>query len=258
MNRRKFVSAAAVGGVAAAAPADAKGGNAILELRRYQLRNDIKGTRVSTFVTAMLPAAKRAGIGPIGLFQSTIAPESPFVLALLSYPSWSAMEQAQAKLARDAEYQKAFEALNSMSEDAPYVRFESSILRSFDVWPQVDPGPQGESRKGRLFELRMYESKNEIAAQRKIKMFNDGEAMIFKRLGMQPVFFGQTLVGRNMPNLVYMLSYENLAARDKVWGAFRTDPEWQKLRATPGLSDPEIVTNITNMILSPLPASPIR
>ena len=40
--------------------------------------------------------------------------------------------------------------------------------------------------------------------------------------------------------------------------AYQADPEWQKLRATPGLTDPEIVSNISNSILRPLAFSPIR
>jgi hypothetical protein len=55
-----------------------------------------------------------------------------------------------------------------------------------------------------------------------------------------------------------MLAYDDWAARDKCWSAFGKDPGWQKLRATPGLSDAEIVSNITNALLRPLPFSPIR
>ena len=36
------------------------------------------------------------------------------------------------------------------------------------------------------------------------------------------------------------------------------DLEWQKLRARPGLSDAEIVSNIHSAILRPLANSPIR
>jgi hypothetical protein len=89
-------------------------------------------------------------------------------------------------------------------------------------------------------------------------MFDDAEIKIFRRCGMLPVFFGETLIGRNLPNLTYMLAYDDLAARDKVWKMFGADPEWQKLRSTPGLTDPEIVSNISNAILRPLPFSPIR
>jgi hypothetical protein len=55
-----------------------------------------------------------------------------------------------------------------------------------------------------------------------------------------------------------MLAYDDLAARDKAWSAFSADPAWQKLRATPGLSDAEIVNNVSNAILRPLAFSPIR
>ena len=57
-----------------------------------------------------------------------------------------------------------------------------------------------------------------------------------------------------------MLSYEDLAGRDKVWKAFGADPEWQKLRATPGLSDAEIVSNITQLSGQPAAflADPLR
>jgi len=89
-------------------------------------------------------------------------------------------------------------------------------------------------------------------------MFEDGEAGVFRRLGMAPLFFGQGIIGANLPSLTYMLSYEDLASRDRLWKAFGADPEWQKLRAQPGLSDAEIVSNISNRILRPLAFSEIR
>ena len=70
-------------------------------------------------------------------------------------------------------------------------------------------------------------------------MFSEmGEIEIFNRVGLTPVFFSRTLVGPRMPNLVYMLVYDDMAAREKNWAAFRNDPEWKKLSATPGFTDP--------------------
>jgi hypothetical protein len=89
-------------------------------------------------------------------------------------------------------------------------------------------------------------------------MFESGEIAIFQRLGMRPVLFAETMVGERMPNLVYMLSYDDLASREKLWKAFGADPEWRKLRGLPGNSDAEIVSNISNSLLQPLPFSPIR
>jgi hypothetical protein len=106
--------------------------------------------------------------------------------------------------------------------------------------------------------LRCYESNNATTLARKIKMFESGEIGIFQRLGMRPVFFAETIVGARMPNLVYMLSYDDLASREKLWKAFGADPEWQKMRSAPGNSDAEIVSNISNSLLQPLPFSPVR
>ena len=64
-------------------------------------------------------------------------------------------------------------------------------------------------------------------------------------------------VALTLPNLVYMLVHENMAGREKSWDNFRNDPEWRKLSATPGFTDPEIVTNITTVFLRPASYSQI-
>ena len=89
-------------------------------------------------------------------------------------------------------------------------------------------------------------------------MFNKGEMGIFQRVGMNPVFFGEAIIGSKLPHLTYMLAYEDLAARDRLWRQFGADPEWLKLRAEPGLSDADIVSNIGNAILRPAAISDIR
>ena len=55
-----------------------------------------------------------------------------------------------------------------------------------------------------------------------------------------------------------MLAFDDLAARERNWRAFGSDPDWLKLRATEGYSDSEIVSNISNSMFAPLPFSQIR
>jgi hypothetical protein len=57
---------------------------------------------------------------------------------------------------------------------------------------------------------------------------------------------------------MYMLSYDDLAAREKLWRAFGSDPEWKRISTPPEMGDAEIVSNITNVILQPLTFSAIR
>ena len=73
-------------------------------------------------------------------------------------------------------------------------------------------------------------------------MVNVGEIAIFRRTGLQPVFFGETLVGTKLPNLTYMLVFDDMAAHDKNWAKFIGDPEWNRLSTTPCYTNAEILT----------------
>ena len=258
MTRRRSLLAVP----AAAASAMPPGRNpAILELRYFQLRNSADGQmqRTTDFLRQIhMPALERSGGKLQGAFANLIAPNGPFVLALSSFASLGAMDEAFQKIAADKQYQKEMDALESKG-GLSYVRVETSLLRAFASMPEVEVPSTDAKRAPRVFELRTYESNNPVTLKRKIGMFETGgEIAIFRRVGLQPVFFGEAIAGAHMPNLSYMLCYDNLAAREKNWAAFVGDPEWLKLRAAPGLSDPEVVSNISNTLLRPLPFSPVR
>ena len=259
MTRRSFLPAVAAPVLAGSAE-DAPPKNAIIEIGFARMRNtkENQPQRVAdVWKNAFVPALQRAGAGPVGVFGSSIGPESPFLMTVTSYPSLAEYDSIHAKMAADADFRSAYGAFESLPGRS-YERVENSLLRAFDGMPAVVPPPHDGNRPSKIFEVRMYESNNMSSLARKIKMFNEGEMAIFQRLGMAPVFFGQTIVGRSMPNLVYMLSYNDMAHREQCWRAFGGDAEWKKLREAPGYSDAEIVSNITNYIVSPLPFSPIR
>ena len=88
-------------------------------------------------------------------------------------------------------------------------------------------------------------------------MFNEGEIGIFVRAGLAPVFFGDTVIGPRMPSLTYMLTFADVADLNAKWTVFGSDPAWQELSQRPGNTDPEIVSNISNLYLSPLSCSQI-
>jgi hypothetical protein len=228
-----------------------------LELKTWRFHNspDKQSDRVSTYLeTGLAPALARSGAKLAGAFGNVIGPDGPYFVTLTQYPSLGEMQSVLASLSADEAHRRALEKLSS-DAGLPFVRVESSLLRSFDIMPQpeatVAPHP-------RIFELRTYESQTFVTLARKVAMFNKGEAEIFKRLGMRPVFFGETVVGAKQPNLIYMLSFDSLAERDRLWSTFVNDPEWRKISSEPQLKDDEIVANISNVILRALPFSPIR
>jgi len=271
MDRREFVSAAIaaggslMAGAAAASSSPAQAGAArpsqYFELRHYQLRRGPQTQLLDDYLGRVaIPAMHRAGTGPVGVFNVMIGPRSPALTMLIVHPTLESFARLPDALAADAEYQRGATAHLSAPPTSPaYGRIDSSLLRAFSGMPALElPFGGGEAgRRSRIFELRMYESHSETAGRRKIEMFNTAEIALFRRAGMHPVFFGETIAGASMPNLTYMLVYEDMAAHDRQWAAFSADPDWRTLSTTPGNTDPDIVTNITNMYLRPTAYSEI-
>jgi hypothetical protein len=58
-----------------------------------------------------------------------------------------------------------------------------------------------------------------------------------------------------MPNLTYMLVFEDMAARDRHWEEFRTSEGWAAIKDLEEYKD--TVSNITDIILRPARCSQI-
>jgi hypothetical protein len=174
----------------------------------------------------------------------------PSLLLVLSHQTLDSMVSLRDRLANDAVYARAGAAiLDAPMSDPAFVRVESTLLRAFDAMPTLEPSAGAAARTSRIFELRTYESHSDRAALNKLKMFNAGEVPIFRRAGLTPVFFGETLIGAKMPSLTYMLTFSNMSARDAAWASFGQDPEWKALSADPQYRDN--VSAISDIILQP-------
>jgi hypothetical protein len=178
---------------------------------------------------------------------------------LLPHKDAESVVTLASRVVGDPEYLKGAASFRSLpATDPPYVRRESSLFHAFETVPRVETPSGPQAAASRVFELRVYESHNEAAGLKKIEMFEKaGEIAIFRRVGLHPVFFGRNVVGPGIPALTYMLVFADGAAREKAWGAFRDDPDWLKLRAAPGYSNAEILTNIGSLLLRPTPYSQI-
>jgi len=229
------------------------------ELWIYHVRRGRQHELLSEFFRkAWLPAMNRIGIAPIGAFEVMVGPENPSIYLLVPFKSLDLLATLEARLAADSEYQATGAAvMNAPATDPAYTRAESSLMLAFEGMPHLRPPDFGARQAERVFELRIYESHSHKANKKKIEMFNTSEMAIFHRTGLQPVFFGQTLIGRELPQLTYMLVFDSMASHDKNWATFAADPEWKKLSSTPGYTDGEIVSNISNVFLRPTPYSQI-
>lgn len=209
-----------------------------IELKVYHAADTVQLNSINRFLqSAYLPALHRQGIRTVGVFtpvgNDTAADKKIYVLTPFS--SFKKMEALARKLEKDALYQNTGSTyLNAAHDSATYKRYETILLRAFELMPAVKPPGLMGAKGSRVYELRSYEGHTDKIFKNKVQMFNQGgEIDIFKRLGFNAVFYGEVLFGSKMPNLMYMTSFENKTARDEHWKAFGEDPAWKKLSAQP-------------------------
>jgi hypothetical protein len=261
MKRSAFLkagtAAAMISGAAKSTSAQAtgagvasKGGDTreYFEVRRYTLKTPEKQALVDAYLRdAAIPALNKIGVKSVGVFYGEKPAPKPVIHVILRYATLDQLDAASQILSEKSLQQAGVAYLDSAAQDPVYERIESWLTRGIQSMPAMAVPAKG----NKLYQLRIYESHSEKAARKKIEMFDIGELAIFKRCGMAPVFFGETVIGPLMPNLTYMLVFADQAAKDAGWKSFGGDPEWGKLKTTPGFTDKEIVSRITNIMLVP-------
>ena len=268
MRRREYLLGSAIAAAASALPelshpAKKPEKKHLLELRTYHFASPEKQRTFEGFLqVAALPAFNRAGSRPVGVFRLLakdnpdlkLAEDSTDLYVLLPHESFESVAQLPARLSVDEAFQRAGEAIiHAPKSDPAFLRYESNLMLAFDGFPQVKVPTQA---PGRLLQLRIYESHTNERGRKKVEMFNKGgELAIFARSGMTGVFFGQSLIGSKLPNLIYMLAFPSEQDQKKAWDTFRNDPEWKRLSQMEDYKD--VVSNITNLILRPTDASQI-
>lgn len=270
MDRRNFFSAslaASTVSLAGAATAAAQSRTAApkadaeyYDLRRYQLTNG-PGTKLTDryFADALIPALNRLGIGPVGAFSIYFGPDTPAYYLLLPSTKPETLVTAELALAKDTAFMKAAAPFWDAPAGAPpYVRIESTLLRAFEGYPKLTVPAAAAKKEKRIYQLRQYVSPTNMDHVRKVEMFHHGEFDIFAKAGAAGVFYADALIGPRLPSLTYMLSFPDLAALESTWEKFSADPDWKKLSADPRFKlDPPSVSNITSIVLRPLPYSQV-
>jgi hypothetical protein len=268
MKRREFLttslaaSASALAGQSSAqspAQTPAARGREYYQLRKYHMQTGPQTKLTDSYVAgALIPALNRLGIAPVGAFHLDIGPETPTLYLLLPCTNLDTLVNADLRLAQDPEFMKAAEPFWSAPATAPaFIRTESSLLIAFEGHPNLTVPAATAQHSKRIFQLRTYESPSNADHIRKVEMFHHGEFEIFHNAGFDQVFYGDTLVGPRMPSLTYMLSFPELADMTAKWKVFSSDPAWKKLSGSPRYGFEQIVSNISNLILSPMPYSQI-
>ena len=230
-----------------------------MDLRRYHLASG-PGVKLTNefFAGALIPALNRLGIGPVGAFSVYFGPDSPSYYLLMPSSKLETLVTADLELAKDDSFMKAASPFWDAPATPPYIRIESSLLRAFPGYPKVTPPTSAATNGKRIYHLRQYQSPTNMDHVRKVEMFHNGEFGIFAKAGATGVFYADTLVGPNLPNLTYMLSFPDMTSLEADWEKFSADPDWKKLSADSRFNlNPPTVSNVTSLVLRPLACSQV-
>ena len=80
---------------------------------------------------------------------------------------------------------------------------------------------------------------------------------LWEKHGIRQAGFWTVVVGDSNNDLYYLLEWDSLAERERLWNAFATDPEWLAAR-TETEKDGPLTTHQTNLILAPTAYSSVR
>lgn len=234
------------------------GGRDYIELRAYRLKPGATSALLDSYLEkALIPALNARGIGAVGVFTEPDAKDGAAVWVLIPHASLESVASTDADLNADPAVQAAgARYLKSPTPaDPAFERIDSWLMLSFAGQPRLAVPALARAGRPRIFEMRTYESYSELKALKKVEMFNAGEITLMQELGLSPVFYGQALVGRDLPHLTYMLCSPDLAAHKRAWAAFAVHPVWVALKNDPQYAD--TVSKITSRFLAPAAYSQI-
>jgi hypothetical protein len=173
------------------------------------------------------------GINDIGVFKPIENADTlKSIFVLIPFSSYDKFLDLDGNLAKDKVFQKDGDMYINVSPDnTPYIRIESTIMKAFEAMPTHKTPAFTTAKKERVYELRSYQAPTEKLYINKLHMFNGGDEVgIFTKLDFNAVFYGDVVSGKNMPNLMYMTSFENMDSRKAHWDSFGKSPEWNELK----------------------------
>jgi NIPSNAP len=226
-------------------------------LEQFYLRNGSQLSRIHDFMSqGLLPVLNTVLPGPKIFLEALVAAHMPQFACLFGLESLDELPILRPRLEKNEAFQKAFTAWENHSE-APYEHYSQVLLKATDYSPEAVPLPSRPARP-RIYELRVYHSPTWRQLRALHERFAGPEIRIFHRSGVHPLLYTETLAGPNMPNLTYLIPFDSLAAREKAWEAFGSDPEWVRVRKESIDRHGQISSVIQMSLYRAAPYSPIQ
>lgn len=206
---------------------------------------------------AFIPAIKRLGLGPVGVFSGWFGEQSlGGRYVILGGADLALLADLDHHLLADADYAAKAEAfLAAPVGQPPFTRMKSSLIRAMPGLARLSTPPEFAGLPGRLVELRTYEQPTWASHLRKVDMFSEGEARLLDESGLRGIMYGSNIVGDRLPHLTYMWIFRDLAERQAAEAAFFAKPSTPAFFGLPRYAG--LPSAISNHILRPTPYSDI-
>jgi NIPSNAP. len=257
MKRRNFIQAAGLLAAVPAVKAIAAGTEThsdvkqIYEYRVYTLTGNNTQALDAYFKDCLIPAYSRKNI-KVGAFTNYKKEGDELRCLLFVYPNINSYLKAQKEIWDDAAFRKDAQPFFDASAVTPaFTKFDTYLAEAFDLIPNLLMPDKNRT----LLEMRIYQSPNEEANKRKVKMFNVDEIPLFDKVGVNTVCYGDVIAGPGMASLFYLTWYKDEATRAAAWSAFGVHPDWIRMKDLPEYAN--TATNNTSLLLSPMPYSQI-
>jgi hypothetical protein len=106
-----------------------------------------------------------------------------------------------------------------------------------------------------IYELRDYEVRPGRLGHLNAR-FREHAVPALERHGINPVGFFTNEIGGPSDRLLYLVSFDSLADREKAWASFGADEDWQRLKQEQEGDEPWTL-RFTSRILKPTDYSPL-
>ena len=254
MKRREFLTTSSLAG--GAVLSSWAGGEALAqeassrefyELRTYEMQTGNRKAVLNDYLEkAFIPALNRLGSRPVGVFTVVSGSNALNLFVLVPHASLESFLAAPA----------SWRLTRSIRRPPRLTCQPPSTTRPTPATSRRSSGPSRTCRRCGCPRRRPATSRassncastRATARRRRSRRSRcstrAARSRIFDKVGLRSVFFGQTLVGRRQPNLVYMTVHQDMVAREKTWEDFRNSPDWKALSSNPVFANTVSATTV--------------
>ncbi len=249
MNRRAFAGTLGGAGFGQNTPAR------YFAADRFLLRNGSQLPRLHHYLSRhLLPAIEGVRAARALVLEAIAAPHMPELMVIQPLASLDQLHSLQDTV-RTAALESAFDDLDSHA-DGPFEQLDASLLEAAPYSPAVDFGSLAPWPG--VVERRVYHSPSWRSLAALHDRFAGPEIAIFHRCGIHPFFYASTRMGAGLPNLTYLIPFENLAAREQAWTAFANDEEWKSVREESVRAYGQVNARMSISLYKPAPYCRVR